>query len=45
MGEKEEKEFFDFEFQRKKEEALQRLRDYQFQPLPSEETREEGALV
>ncbi len=45
VGEKEEKEFFDFEFQRKKEEALQRLRDYQFQPLPSEETREEGALV
>lgn len=45
VGEREEKEFFDFEFQRKKEEALQRLRDYQFQPLPSEETREEGALV
>ena len=45
VGEKEEKEFFDFEFQRKKEEALQRLRDYQFQPLPSEETREEDALV
>ena len=33
VGEKEEKEFFDFEFQRKKEEALQRLQDYQFQPL------------
>ena len=45
VGEKEEKEFFDFEFQRKKEEALQRLRDYQFQPLPSEERLEERALV
>ena len=45
VGEKEEKEFFDFEFQRKKEEALQRLRDYQFQPLPSEETQEERAPV
>ena len=45
VGEKEEKDFFDFEFQRKKEEALQRLRDYQFQPLPSEETQEEDALV
>lgn len=36
-GEKEEKEIFDLSFQRKKEEALRRLRDYQFQPLPSEE--------
>lgn len=40
-----EKEFFDLSFQRKKEEALQRLRDYQFQPLPSEERLEESALV
>ena len=45
VGEKEEKEFFDLSFQRKKEEALQRLRDYQFQPLPSEERLEESALV
>lgn len=45
VGEKEEKEFFDLSFQRKKEEALQRLRDYQFQPLDSEERLEESALV
>lgn len=37
VGEKEEKEIFDLSFQRKKEEDLRRLRDYQFQPIPSEE--------
>lgn len=37
VGVEEKTEFFDVAFQRKKEEALERLRNYEFQPLPYDE--------